>query len=354
MYHSEDIISTGNFSCGAIEAENRAPSIDEHDWNIKDDPGTPESLTMMACLEVDFSIASTFDMINPAHNSAGLVMTHVISITTMMQAFYSFHPIQYVINDNYVAANAAADPLTPNTASSNVDILLPNFMAWAQGGGFGVHDLGQMWTSRDIVGCGDPNVPPTNTSLIGCAYIGAVCGNFRYNVCEDFAPANLGCTAILSAHEIGHNWNARHTDAGVAPNNIMNGSINCSATGFGPNSITKISNYATSGSGSCLAACAPPTNDLCDDAFPIACGDVLSGTTVGMTTDVAAPFCGTAVTSPGVWYVFTGIDGIITADVCGAPYDSKLTVYTGTCAALTCVVGAVSYTHLTLPTIYSV
>ena len=339
VYRTEDIISTGNYTCGAMEVENRAPSLDEHDRSIHEDHETPESLTMMPCVELDFSIASTFDMINPAHNTAALVMNHVVSITTMMEAFYGFQPVQYLVNDNYVSAIATADPLTPNTATSNVDVLLPNFMSWAQGAGvLGTHDLAQMWTSRDIVGCGDPNNPPTNTSLIGCAYISAVCENFRYNVCEDFNPANIGCTAILSAHEIGHNWSLLHSD-GPGATDIMGPSLACNETQFSAASMAKVTAYATGPNGACLSACAPPTNDLCADAFPIACGDVASGTTVGMTTDAGPPFCGTGITSPGVWYVFTGIDGNITADLCGATHDSKISVYSGSCAALTCIIG---------------
>lgn len=82
-------------------------------------------------------------------------------------------------------------------------------------------------------------------------------------------------------------------------------------------------------------------NDLCEDAVPIECGQTLSGTTVGATTDDAvAPTCGTLVTSPGVWYSITGTGGMMTASVCdAADFDSKISIYTGPCDNLTCVDG---------------
>ena len=89
-------------------------------------------------------------------------------------------------------------------------------------------------------------------------------------------------------------------------------------------------------------AYAQPPNDLCANAEVFGLGGgmgTLAGTTVGANTD-ATPFCGTASTSPGVFYTFTAEDdGTATLDLCGAIFDSKISVYTGTCAALTCVIG---------------
>ncbi len=330
FYRAEDIINPENVNCGYIETEKRAPSLNEYGHDIMhDDHGSDK---MLACHVVDFSVASTFDMINAAHNSAALVMNHVVSITTMMAVFYSYHTINFQINENYVAASAANDPLLPVSASANVDILLPNFMAWAQAGGFGVHDLGQMWTARDIFGCGGTN----NFGLVGCAYIGGTCGNFRYNVCEDFAPANLGYTAILSAHEIGHNFNALHSDSDPAPNNIMDGFLSPTATGFGPMSRAKIDGHADGPNGTCLGACPTPIpNDNCGNATPISCGATVTGSTVGANTDGPNSCAGTA---PDVWYTIVGTGGNITASMCsGTVYDSALDVYTGTCNSLSLV-----------------
>ncbi|HEX5638047.1 MAG TPA: hypothetical protein VFY78_13220, partial [Gammaproteobacteria bacterium] len=85
-------------------------------------------------------------------------------------------------------------------------------------------------------------------------------------------------------------------------------------------------------------ACQPP-NDNCSGAVNINCGQAINGTTAGAAID-AAPFCGTAITSPGVWYTFIGSGGSETVSTCtAASYDTKISVYSGTCAALVCIDG---------------
>ncbi|NNM23403.1 MAG: hypothetical protein HKO54_07600, partial [Flavobacteriaceae bacterium] len=48
-----------------------------------------------------------------------------------------------------------------------------------------------------------------------------------------------------------------------------------------------------------ITFCANPSNDLCADAFPVACDDVVVGTTTGFTDTGGNP-------APDVWYSFTG------------------------------------------------
>jgi hypothetical protein len=84
----------------------------------------------------------------------------------------------------------------------------------------------------------------------------------------------------------------------------------------------------------------PSGNDVCGGATPIACGQTVSGSTAGSTPDNQA-FCGTSNTSPGVWYQLVGTGGPVEVTTCnaGSNYDTKLSVYTGACGALTCVDG---------------
>ncbi|MEZ4758096.1 MAG: T9SS type A sorting domain-containing protein [Flavobacteriales bacterium] len=86
----------------------------------------------------------------------------------------------------------------------------------------------------------------------------------------------------------------------------------------------------------------PPANDLCVDATPIACGDVLSGTTVDATnTGAPATVCNGFLnnTSGGVWYVASGLCGPVQATICSTlpSWDSKLAIYSGSCGSLVCV-----------------
>ncbi len=81
-------------------------------------------------------------------------------------------------------------------------------------------------------------------------------------------------------------------------------------------------------------------NDPCSGAIVIACGSTTTGTTASATID-AAPLCGTplSITAPGVWYTFVGTGDAITASLCGSAFDTKIIVYSGSCASLVCVGG---------------
>ncbi|MBD2714236.1 fibronectin type III domain-containing protein [Microvirga sp. STR05] len=89
----------------------------------------------------------------------------------------------------------------------------------------------------------------------------------------------------------------------------------------------------------------PPANDDCANATAIACGQTLTGTTVGATnTGEPTTACGgtnTPSASPSVFYSFTGTGDIVTVTTCGAgtTIDTELFVYSGSCGALTCVDG---------------
>ncbi|RZW41019.1 MAG: T9SS type A sorting domain-containing protein, partial [Flavobacteriaceae bacterium] len=104
--------------------------------------------------------------------------------------------------------------------------------------------------------------------------------------------------------------------------------------GFGSNS----GNYSMA-----ITCVDPPVNDECDGALSINCGETVVGETNTATFDAAAPVCVTGITAPGVWYVFDDTSGLLTdytLSLCdgGTDYDSKLTVYSGDCGALVCVV----------------
>ena len=80
-------------------------------------------------------------------------------------------------------------------------------------------------------------------------------------------------------------------------------------------------------------------NDLCPDALEVSCGDTVTGTTVGSTSNDDPGFCGTGSGAPGNYYTFIGTGQIIELALCDSDYDTKLQVFTGTCDALTCVDG---------------
>ena len=88
------------------------------------------------------------------------------------------------------------------------------------------------------------------------------------------------------------------------------------------------------------SALTPISNDLCADAFPITCNSSVFGATTSATAD-GAPYCGTSNSAPGVWYTFVGDGSDVELTTCSAStdYDTKLTVYTGSCGLFSCVAG---------------
>ncbi|MDB5236488.1 MAG: hypothetical protein JWR44_3481 [Hymenobacter sp.] len=89
----------------------------------------------------------------------------------------------------------------------------------------------------------------------------------------------------------------------------------------------------------------PPANDQCANALAIACGQSLSGTTIGSsaTGDPTASCGGETVDGAGVFYTITGTGASITVSTCNtgtpATLDTKLFVYSGACGTYTCVGG---------------
>jgi hypothetical protein len=85
---------------------------------------------------------------------------------------------------------------------------------------------------------------------------------------------------------------------------------------------------------------AQPADDLCSGATTITCGATVSGSTNTATFD-KVDLCGTNNTAPGVWYQFVGTGDFITLSTCsaGSNFDTKISVFEGSCNALACVGG---------------
>ncbi|MDR6967868.1 hypothetical protein J2X31_001882 [Flavobacterium arsenatis] len=91
----------------------------------------------------------------------------------------------------------------------------------------------------------------------------------------------------------------------------------------------------------------PINNDDCANAItlPSCSGSVqtVAGSTTGSTVDSNYQDCGatgTNATERGVWYKYIGDNSSVTITTCNAVgYDSRLTVYSGSCGTFTCVAG---------------
>ena len=133
-----------------------------------------------------------------------------------------------------------ADPYT----STTIDGRLTEFgNKWASAPESGIYrDISHMFSGYTFAG-----------GTIGLAYLGVVCNavnNAQYGVVESRYTTSLGFRISLSAHELGHNWDATHCDSqGTAACHIMCssnggcGGISGSNLKFDPLTISEVGTY---------------------------------------------------------------------------------------------------------------
>jgi hypothetical protein len=85
-----------------------------------------------------------------------------------------------------------------------------------------------------------------------------------------------------------------------------------------------------------------PSNDLCDDAIPLNCGDIAFGQNSNGGTSAGDPVavCGGMTVSGinGIWYRATGTGDYFRVSTCnGTTFNTKVAVYSGSCGTLNCV-----------------
>lgn len=83
-----------------------------------------------------------------------------------------------------------------------------------------------------------------------------------------------------------------------------------------------------------------PPNDACANAAPLISGATVTGSTTCATPDGTAT-CGSSNATRSVWYHYVApCTGMAAVHTCGSTYDTVLSVYTGTCSALTQLPGS--------------
>ncbi len=87
----------------------------------------------------------------------------------------------------------------------------------------------------------------------------------------------------------------------------------------------------------------PVQSDLCSGAVAITCAQSpISGTTIGSTQDpIPCTLAGNGFNAlqQAVWYKYVGDNQQVTVNTCALGYDTRITVFSGSCASLTCVGG---------------
>lgn len=237
VYRTSDVLPNPALTCGTTEVfEKKEEQVSER--QVGD------------CKHIELAIASDFGMFTRYVNIAG-VEAHNIGVMNEVATDYddSFDDeLIYVIVTQFISTTSTSSLETALTATTDADILLPNFRTWGNAGNFGVaFDLAQLWVTRNICtvasGCG----------VVGLAYTtNAVCGNNRYHLLEDFTNGDpVGWQLrVLTSHEIGHNFSCSHDPAGSGT--IMSPSVNNTTT-WSAQSMTQLNALLTSIT--CLSIC---------------------------------------------------------------------------------------------------
>jgi hypothetical protein len=141
-------------------------------------------------------------------------------------------------------------PSQPYTSNDAVTLLNQFRNYWNANHGSIQRDLAQLFTGKELIG-----------GTIGIAWVGVVCNlSWAYSLVQSDFSGVFSCVTDLSAHEIGHNWNADHCSCANPPY-TMNPYITC-ANRFSPTqSIPEI--LAFRNTRTCLDLGADPTGACC-------------------------------------------------------------------------------------------
>ncbi len=145
--------------------------------------------------------------------------------------------ITYEITVMVIRTSSGSDPYF---SISNPSTMLATFKSvWGGAPFFYIRrDTAHLMTGRDLDG-----------GVIGIAYLNSICqspSGLGYGLSQSRYSLNLDARASLTAHELGHNWNACHCDVSPcisSPCLIMcSGAAGCpsNSTAFGPGAISRI------------------------------------------------------------------------------------------------------------------
>ena len=248
VYNDSDVIESSFGKCGV---DTLARKVGAEGARVKSQ--LPTSLAHGVGTEalfspprvVELATEADFEYFTAFGSSEVAARNEIISIVNQVEGIYN---TQFGLRFSIVFQNVWATSSDPYT-TADPDTALDQFRDHWNGNHVTVaRDLAHMWTGKDF---NDPGTPE-NESIIGIAYRpGLECplGPASYGMSERLSstPAKF----LVTAHEIGHNFNATHTDT-PTPRAGCDDTIMSSTLGSGtlqqfcPFSVGQIENHANS------------------------------------------------------------------------------------------------------------
>ena len=189
LYRSSDVVQTKR-GCGTHLLGNKRPvlvaSVDKRSKSAGPLAIKEAELACDAAFEYfsDYgTTAATSDRIQSVINTMNLQYERDVSIT---------HKITSI-----TVRTSSNQPYT----STDANTLLNQFRDEWNANQTGVHrDIAQLFTGKEIAG-----------GTIGIAWLGVIChGSYGYGLVQSDFNGNFSSATDLSAHELGHNWDADH------------------------------------------------------------------------------------------------------------------------------------------------
>ena len=296
FYQASDVIETAPAECGTTLAEEVGAEVESIQSKqpvasalTAQEGTTSEVLAPMRVIE----LATDADF--EYHNALGGSAQANSQIQSIINQVDGIYQVELGLTFSIVFQNVyatASDPYTKTEAGGSTGALSEFRNFWNANRADIARDLVHLWTGKDFTG-----------STIGIAYGGGVvCANpdSSYGISQRYPNSSgnpiTAQTVALTAHEIGHNFGADHTNQvtefvsadveAACDNTIMEAAVG-SGMNFCQYSRSQIEGYAN-GNGVCLAAtgAAPPSYPSCGET-PIGNGATVSGSLSG--DDCRAP-----------------------------------------------------------------
>ncbi len=222
------------------------------------EPGVVEALGTGGRTQIGFDTDAEYYQANGSSTSA--TISDIEKIMNQVGLIYQNQfSICYVIEAIIVRTNVGTDPYS----ATNPDTLLCQFADEWNSNVTTTRDVAHLMTGKNLDG-----------TTIGIAWTGVICdqeftncngGRLHYGLSQTFFSTNLVSRTGLTAHELGHNWNACHCNQGACTGDGADADcgIMWSASGtqqstlvFGSRSTAAITSHRDSRT--CLGTCIDP------------------------------------------------------------------------------------------------
>jgi len=201
MIAPADILATGAI-CGVPDVQPLADPVHEAN-SVAPDPEGPQHL-LGNTFATEIAFDADFDFFQENGSSVAATMDDIESVMVLVDDIYrSQAAISYIVN-RIVVRTSEPDPYTV----FNHEGLLNQFRSEWENNQPGERDIAHLMTGKDIDG--------PDGGVVGFAFIAEVCNrdgiinDGAYGFSQSRFSPDMAHRAALTAHELGHNWDASH------------------------------------------------------------------------------------------------------------------------------------------------